>query len=112
MADIHIEREHRMDLADARKTAARWVQQAEEKFDMRCTYVDGLESDQVSFTRSGVSGTLTVSPEKFEIEARLGFLLGAFKDRIESEIQKNLDTLLAQSAQPAESAHSGGDKTL
>jgi putative polyhydroxyalkanoate system protein len=112
MADIHIEREHRMDLADARKTAALWVQQAEEKFDMRCTYVDGLESDQVSFTRSGVSGTLTVSPEKFEIEARLGFLLGAFKDRIESEIQKNLDTLLAQSAQQAEPAHSSGRETL
>lgn len=109
MADIHIEREHRMDLADARKTAALWVQQAEEKFDMRCTYINGLESDQVSFTRSGVNGTLTVSPEKFEIEARLGFLLGAFKDRIESEIQKNLDTLLAQSAEPA---HSSGRETL
>ena len=109
MADIHIEREHRMDLTDARKIATRWVQQAEEKFDMRCTYVDGLESDQVSFTRSGVSGTLTVSPEKFEIDARLGFLLGAFKDRIESEIQKNLDTLLAQ---PSEAALSSGDKTL
>jgi putative polyhydroxyalkanoate system protein len=109
MADIHIEREHGMDLSAARKTAALWVQQAEEKFDMRCTYVDGIQSDQVSFTRSGVSGTLTVSPEKFEIEARLGFLLGAFKDRIESEIQKNLDTLLAQSAEPA---HSSGHEAL
>lgn len=109
MADIHIEREHRMDLANARKIAARWVQQAEEKFDMRCTYVDGLESDQVSFTRSGVTGTLMVSPEKFEIDAHLGFLLGAFKDRIETEILKNLDTLLAQ---PSEAALSSGDKTL
>ena len=109
MTDIHIEREHRMNLVDARKTAALWVQQAEEKFDMRCAYGEGVEIDQVSFTRSGVSGTLTVSPEKFEIEARLGFLLGAFKDRIESEILKNLDTLLAQ---PSEAALSSGDKTL
>ncbi len=101
MADIHIEREHRMDFTDARKTAALWVQQAEEKFDMRCTYVDGLESDQVSFTRSGVSGMLTVSQDKFAIDAQLGFLLGAFKDRIESEIQKNLDKLLAQRPEPA-----------
>nr|MCU0942584.1 polyhydroxyalkanoic acid system family protein [Hydrogenophaga sp.] len=29
------------------------------------------------------------------LDAKLGFLLGAFKDRIESEIVKNLDTLLA-----------------
>ena len=109
MADNHIEREHRMDFTDARKTAALWVQQAEEKFDMRCTYVDGVESDQVSFTRSGVSGTLKVSQDKFEIDARLGFLLGTFKDRIESEILKNLDTLLAQQVEPA---HSSGSETL
>ena len=31
-----------------------------------------------------------------ELDAKLGFLLGAFKDRIESEIVKNLDDLLAQ----------------
>ena len=96
MADIHIEREHRMDFSDARKTAALWVQQAEEKFDIRCTHDNCPEFDQVSFARSGVSGTLKVSQEKFEIDARLGFLLGTFKDRIESEILKNLDTLLAQ----------------
>ena len=106
MADIHIEREHRMDLTDARKTAALWVQQAEEKFDMRCTYGEGLENDQISFTRSGVSGTLKINQDKFEIDAHLGFLLGAFKDRIESEILKNLDTLLAQPA------HSSGDEAL
>jgi len=109
MADIHIEREHSMDLTDARKTAQLWVQQAEEKFDMRCTYESGLEIDQVNFTRSGVSGTLKVSQDKFEIDARLGFLLGAFKDRIESEILKNLDTLLAQ---PAEPAHSSSSEAL
>ena len=106
MADIHIEREHRMDLADARKTAALWVQQAEEKFDMRCTFGEGVDSDQVTFTRSGVSGTLKVSLEKFEIDARLGFLLGAFKDRIETEILKNFDTLLNQPA------HLSSDETL
>jgi len=36
-----------------------------------------------------------VSAEKFELDARLGILLGAFKDRIEGEIVKNLDELLA-----------------
>ena len=100
MADIHIEREHHLSLAEARQAAARWVLQAEEKFDMRCTYEAGEQTDQVSFTRSGVSGTLTVSAQRFEVDARLGFLLGAFKDRIEGELLKNLDALLGGLAEP------------
>lgn len=62
---------------------------------MSCTYEEGDDCDEVQFTRSGVNGTLKVSAERFELDARLGFLLGAFKDRIEDEIVKNLDTLLA-----------------
>ena len=37
-----------------------------------------------------------MTSDRFELDARLGFLLGAFKDRIESEITKNLDLLLQQ----------------
>ena len=96
MADIQIQREHTLGLAEARKIAFKWAEQAEEKFDMECTYEEGKTEDLVSFTRSGVSGTLTVTKDRFELEARLGFLLGAFKDRIEEEIVKNLDTLIAK----------------
>jgi hypothetical protein len=42
-----------------------------------------------------VSGTLRVSHTQFELTAKLGFLLSAFKDRIEADLQKNLDKLLA-----------------
>ena len=42
-----------------------------------------------------MSGTLAVTEDRFELEARLGFLLGMFKDKIEGEIVKNLDTLMA-----------------
>jgi len=38
MADIHIEREHSLGLAQARKIAFQWAEQVEEKFDMSCTY--------------------------------------------------------------------------
>ena len=96
MPDIHIEREHTLGLAQARKLAFRWAETAEEKLDMACTYEEGKTSDLVSFTRSGVNGELRVTPERFELHARLGFLLGAFKSRIEAEIVKNLDELLAQ----------------
>ena len=94
MADIHIEREHGMGLAGARKAAFQWAEQAEEKFDMACTYEEGTTCDEVRFTRSGVTGTLKVSNDRFELDAQLGFLLGAFKDRIESEIVSNLDELI------------------
>lgn len=100
MAHIHIQRKHQLGLAGARKVAWQWAEQAEADFDMACTYEEGDDVDEVQFSRSGVSGTLTVSGDHFELNAQLGFLLGAFKDRIEGEIVKNLDELLA-SKKPA-----------
>jgi putative polyhydroxyalkanoate system protein len=94
--DIHIEREHALGLPKARQLAFQWAEQAEQKLDMECTYEEGKTSDLVSFTRSGVNGELRVTKDRFELHARLGFLLGAFKDRIETEIVKNLDQLLEQ----------------
>ena len=96
MPDIHILRDHELGLAKARKLAFKWAETAEEKLDMACTYEEGKTSDLVTFTRSGVNGELRVTRDKFELDARLGFLLGAFKDRIETEIVKNLDALLAE----------------
>jgi len=95
VADLHILREHTLGLAEARKIAFKWAEHAEEEFGMTCTYEEGTVTDEVCFTRSGVSGNLCVTSEKFELSAKLGFLLGAFKARIESEIVKNLDDLLA-----------------
>lgn len=98
MAQILIEREHQLGLAQARLTAAQWVREAEEKFDLRCTYQQGDCSDAVRFARSGLSGTLEISGNVFRMQAQLGFLLSAFKERIEAEIQKNLDELIASQA--------------
>ena len=96
MAHINITRQHGMSLIDARKAAFKWAEQAEAKFDMECTYEEGKISDECTFTRSGVSGTLTVDKDTFELQAKLGFLLGAFKEKIEAEIVKNLDALIAK----------------
>jgi putative polyhydroxyalkanoate system protein len=94
--DINIVREHDLGLAAARKLAFRWAETAEEKLGMECTYEEGKTADLVTFTRPGANGELKVTKTRFELDARLGFLLGAFKDRIESEIVKNLDLLLAE----------------
>ena len=98
MPDIRIHRDHSLGLAKARKVAWDWAEQAESKFDMECTVLEGETSDTVEFTRSGVSGTLIVAPDHFDLHAKLGFLLGAFAKTIETEIQKNLDDLLGAAA--------------
>jgi putative polyhydroxyalkanoate system protein len=97
MPDIKIHRDHSLGLSKARKIAQKWAEDVEEKFDMTCTVIEGEFSDTVQFTRSGVNGTLIVAADHFDLTAKLGFLLGAFSKTIESEIQKNLDGLLAKS---------------
>ena len=95
MPDIKIHRDHQLGLAKARKVALQWAEDVEKKFDMECTILEGETSDTVEFTRGGVNGTLIVAADHFDLNAKLGFLLGAFSRTIESEIERNLDALLA-----------------
>lgn len=98
MADLHILRKHTLGFSKARKIAFDWAEQVEKEFGMECTYEEGKSADLVRFTRSGVQGELNVTKDKFELDAKLGFLLGAFKGRIEAEVVKMLDTLLPPQA--------------
>jgi putative polyhydroxyalkanoate system protein len=101
MPDIHIHRDHALGLAKARKVALQWAEDVEARFDMECTILEGETSDTVEFTRAGVKGELLVAPDHFVLDAKLGFLLGAFSKTIESEIEKNLDALLAKGSAAA-----------
>lgn len=107
MADIKIRRDHSLGLAKARKIAWAWAEQVEQQFDMECSVIEGETSDTVEFTRSGVNGTLIVAADHFDLNAKLGFLLGAFSKTIEGEIEKNLDALLAKSAPAKKAAKKG-----
>jgi putative polyhydroxyalkanoate system protein len=105
MADIKIHRSHSLGLAKARQVAWDWAEKVEQDFDMDCTVLEGETSDTVEFKRSGVSGQLVVAADHFDLQAKLGFLLGAFSKTIEAEIEKNLDALLtASAAKPAKAA--------
>jgi putative polyhydroxyalkanoate system protein len=99
MPDIRIHRKHKLGLTKAREVAWQWAEDVEKKFDMDCTVVEGQTTDTVEFTRMGVSGRLIVAADHFDLDAKLGFLLGAFSRTIETEIERNLDTLLEQSAE-------------
>jgi len=95
MPHLNICRAHTLDPATARRLALQWVEQAETDYQMRCTCepmpAEAPETERWRFARPGVSGTLTVSADRFELDMQLGFLLGAFKDRIASEIEGKLD---------------------
>lgn len=110
MPDIHIHRDHALGLTKARKIALQWAEEVEKKFDMDCTILEGETSDTVEFTRTGVKGELLVQADQFTLDAKLGFLLGAFSKTIEAEIEKNLDALLAK-GKPA-AAKQAADKPV
>ena len=68
-------------------------------------------STSIARTRSGVDGKLVVTADAFELTARLGLLVGVFRQRIESEIEENLDSLLSKSTKaPAKAAKSAAKK--
>ena len=95
MPDIKLHRKHQLGLPAARKIALQWAEKAEEKFDMACTYEEGNDQDTVYFTRAGIKGTLEVHPNALDFHAELGFLVSAFRNRIEAELTEQLDKLLA-----------------
>ena len=104
VADIKIHRDHALGLAKARKIAWAWAEEVEENLQMECTVIQGKTSDTVEFTRSGVNGRLIVAADHFDLEAKLGFLLGAFSGKIETEITMNLDAMLSKGAAAAKRA--------
>lgn len=107
MSEIHITREHSLGLAGARKLAFRWAEEAEQQLGMECVYEEGTTSDVVTFTRQGVNGELKVTKNHFALDAKLGLLLRAFRERIETEVIRNLDELLAH-----EDPHKAFDKAV
>ena len=55
-------------------------------------------------------GQLVVAADSFDLTARLGFLLGAFRERIEAEIEENIDALLAGAAKKKPAAKAASKK--
>lgn len=94
MPELKIEREHTLGLAGARAVAERWREQAEQDWGMSCESEPGEGEDRLRFARSGVSGELVVTERRFDLQLKLGFLLGAYSGKIEEKIQANLEALL------------------
>ena len=96
MPELKIHREHQLGLKAARAAAHRWAHEAEGEWGMQCRTEPGSRQDRIHFERSGVSGCLTVSGEHFDLQVKLGFMLGPLAGRIETQIRQSLDGLLGQ----------------
>jgi putative polyhydroxyalkanoate system protein len=91
LSHIHIERTHTLGLPAARRLARRWAEKAAHDHALHCRFDEGPSADRVHFSRSGVTGTLDVTAERFRIELRLGLLMSVFAPTIEAKLSQKLD---------------------
>jgi putative polyhydroxyalkanoate system protein len=87
MADIEVQRDHSLGLKKAKAAAQKVADEMAENFDMESEW----EGNTLHFSRSGVTGELTVTKNSVQMNAKLGFLLSAFKPKIEAQIEKNFE---------------------
>jgi putative polyhydroxyalkanoate system protein len=87
MADISLQRKHKLGLKKAKEAAQKVADELAESFDMESEW----DGNTLNFERSGVNGQLVVTKDGVAVDAKLGFLLSAFKPKIEEQINKNFD---------------------
>ncbi|HEX6834283.1 MAG TPA: polyhydroxyalkanoic acid system family protein [Rudaea sp.] len=87
MATIDIRRKHGLSLKQAKAAVTKTAASIAKKFDVKSEW----EGDTLHFTRSGVNGKIAVTDKDVHVRAELGFLMGAMKPMIESEIERVLD---------------------
>jgi putative polyhydroxyalkanoate system protein len=90
MADISIHRKHKLGITKAKQVANKVAKDLETKYELDSEW----DGHTLSFSRTGVQGTLTVSKDSIDCEVTLGFLFKAFKGPIQNEMEKNFDKLL------------------
>lgn len=96
MSDIVVRRTHGMTMKKARSAAEDIAAKLDEEFDLDYAW----DGNTLEFRRTGVTGFLEVSKKEVEISVRLGFLMLAFRGRIEEEIHAYFDEHFGKSAGP------------
>jgi putative polyhydroxyalkanoate system protein len=84
---IEIHHPHSKPHDEARQLAENVANKMQTEFSMKWHW----EGNVLHFDRSGVSGTLDVTPSDIVVRAKLGFLLSALQPKIESEIHRFLN---------------------
>lgn len=90
MADIEIEKEHSLEFSTAREQAKKWLESAKEKFGLEANYVEGDNADTATIRRKGIDGKATLTADKIQFEATLGFLAKPLKGKIKEALESGL----------------------
>jgi len=91
MSDIRARKSHNLSLEDAKKKAQTLADQLQKEFQVDSQW----QGNTLNFTRSGVKGTLDVTEQEVILDISLGFMLKAFKGKIQAEIDNNLGKMFA-----------------
>jgi putative polyhydroxyalkanoate system protein len=84
---IHLRREHDLTPTAVRTKVEHIAEALTKKFGAGCTW----KGDVLTVEHPSVNGTVTVGKNDVVVEARLGFLLAMFRDRIDGELVRILD---------------------
>jgi len=87
MAVIDIHRKHGRSIKDAKAAVERVAKAIGKEYGIAHKW----DGNAMTFTRTGVSGTISVAKADVHVHAELGFLMGALKPVIEREIARQLD---------------------
>lgn len=87
MAEIHLKRKHTVGLKRAKVAAQKVADDLAQEYGMESEW----DGNVLRFSRSGVEGALSVSRDSVALDATLGFLLSAFRSRIEQRVNEDFD---------------------
>ena len=87
MSRIHLRREHDLTPKAARRKVERVAEALAERFDAECEW----NGDVLSVVHPSFNGKVTVGRNDVVVEAKLGFLVAMFRDRIDEELVRILD---------------------
>jgi putative polyhydroxyalkanoate system protein len=100
MSTIEIRRKHHYTASQARRHAERLAADLDREFGLEYAW----RQDVLEFRRDGIDGELRLGDREIELRARLGFLLGLMRPKIESSIHAHLDELFGGADEPAPAA--------
>lgn len=87
MSEIHLHRKHTIGLKKAKVAAQKVADDLAQEYGMESEW----DGNVLRFSRSGVEGALEVAKDSVVLDAKLGFLLSAFRGRIEEHVNENFD---------------------
>jgi putative polyhydroxyalkanoate system protein len=92
MSIIRVTRTHNIGIESARSEVERIAQRVQEDYGADYCW----KGDTLQFSRSGVSGQITVTDDALDLTIRLGLLLTAIKGQVEEKIVAKIDQHLAR----------------